>query len=247
MKKVLALLLSVAVLASLCGCGMADKKWIIVTETYFKPFEYYNENNEFVGIDVDLLAAIAKDQGITYELAPIGWDAGVASCKAGLADGIIAAASVTDARKEEGWIFSDSYYDACVAFAVPKDSTIVSYSDLAGLNVAVKKGTISEDFADSLMEKYGFTISVFDDTPSVFEDVALGNSAACIEDEPIIAASIKDGIDLKMIDGMKSEATPYAMAVFNVTDKSLIKAFNAGLANIKENGTYQEILDKYTK
>lgn len=250
MKKVLSILLAVAMLVSLTACassGNSDKKWIIVTETYFKPFEYYNEQNEFVGIDVDILAAVAEDQGFNYELNPLGWDAGVTACKEGIADGIIAAASVTPERTEEGWIFSDSYYDAALVFAVPEDSAIASYEDLAGLNVAVKKGTVSEEFANSLKDEYGFTISVFDDSPSVFQDVVLGNSAACIEDEPIMTASVRDGLTLKIVDGMSSEPAPYAFAVLDKSNRKLVEMFNKGLANIKENGTYQEILDKYLK
>lgn len=250
MKKIIALVLSLAMLLSLAGCGMnnaSDKKWTIVTETYFKPFEYTNENNEFVGIDVDILAAIAKDQGFSYDLVPLGWDAGVTACKSGLADGILAAASVTDERTEDGWIFSDGYFDACLAVAVPEDSSITTYGDLAGLNVAVKKGTISEDFAISLKDQYGFNVTVFDDTPSVYQDVLYGDSAACIDDEPVLAASIKDGLALKTLAGLQSDSSPYALAIMNKSNKKLVEMYNAGLANIKANGTYQEILDKYLK
>ena len=42
------------------------KKWVIATDTAFKPFEYTDDAGEFVGIDVDILAAIAKDQGFEY-------------------------------------------------------------------------------------------------------------------------------------------------------------------------------------
>lgn len=250
MKRIIAVVLSLAVLFSLAGCGMnnaSDKKWIIVTETYFKPFEYTNESNEFVGIDVDILAAIAKDQGFSYDLVPMGFDASVASCNAGLSDAILAATSVTDERKEAGWKFSDGYYDGCLSFAVRKDSSITSCSDLAGLNVAVKKGTISEDFAISLKDQYGFNVTVFDDTPSVYQDVLYGDSAACIDDEPVLNASIKDGMELKLLDDVKSEPAPYALAITSNKNKKLIKMFNDGLANIRANGTYQEILDKYLK
>ena len=250
MKRFLVILLSVAVLASLAGCSGSkggDKKWVIVTETYFKPFEYYNDNNEFVGIDVDLLAAIAEDQGFSYELNSLGWDAGVTACKQGQADGIIAAASVTPEREADGWIFSDPYYDAKLVCAVAADSSISSYSDLAGLNVAVKKGTISEEYANTIRDQYGFNIVVFDDSPSTYQDVLYGDSDAVIEDEPIMTASIKDGLELKVVSGMESEPSPYAFAVLNKNNKELVDMFNAGLANIKENGKYQEILDKYLK
>ena len=45
-----------------------DKKWTIATDTVFKPFEYTDDSGNFVGIDVDVLDAIAKDQGFEYEL-----------------------------------------------------------------------------------------------------------------------------------------------------------------------------------
>ena len=78
------------------------KKWVIATDTAFKPFEYTNESGDFVGIDVDILDAVAKDQGFEYELQVLGWDASIAACQAGQADGMIAGASITEERKESG-------------------------------------------------------------------------------------------------------------------------------------------------
>lgn len=60
-----------------------DKVWIIATDTVFRPFEFTDENGNFVGIDVDVLAAIAEDQGFKYELQSLGWDAAVAAVQAG--------------------------------------------------------------------------------------------------------------------------------------------------------------------
>ena len=250
MKRVIAVLLCMTMLLSLMGCGAAgasDKKWVIATETYFKPFEYTNENNEFVGIDVDIIAAIAKDQGFSYDLVPLGWDAGVTACKTGQADAVLAAASITEERTEDGWLFSDGYYDSCLVFAVSEDSSISSLSDLKDLNVAVKKGTISEDYALSLSDQYGFNVSVFDDTPSVYQDVLYGDSAACIDDEPVLTAAIKDGMTLSLLNEGQSDPSQYALAVLSKSNKKLIKMFNEGLANIKADGTYQQILDKYLK
>ena len=79
-----------------------DKKWTIATDTVFKPFEYTDDSGNFVGIDVDVLDAIAKDQSFEYELKSLGWDASIAACQAGQADGMIAGASITDERKESG-------------------------------------------------------------------------------------------------------------------------------------------------
>jgi polar amino acid transport system substrate-binding protein len=271
MKKWLAALLCVAMTASmLIGCGSSSdkettkdetvttdegssseksgKKWIIATDTVFKPFEYTNEKNEFVGIDVDILAAIAEDQGFEYELQSLGWDAAVAAVQAGQADGLIAGATIKQERIDSGWIFSDGYYNATQTFVVGKGSDIKSFEDLKGKNVAVKNGTAGADFAESLKDKYGFTITKFEDSPTMYQDVILGNSAACVEDTPIMAASIKEGdLALEIPEGMESEGAPYGFAIMNEKNQELLEMFNAGLANIKENGTYDEIIDKYLK
>lgn len=226
----------------------SDKKWVVATDTVFKPFEYTNENGEFVGIDVDLLAAIAEDQGFEYDLQSLGWDGAVAAVQSGQADAIIAGATIKQERIDSGWIFSDGYYDATQTFVVKGDSDIASFEDLAGKNVAVKNGTAGMDFANSLKDQYGFTVTVFEDSPTMYQDVILGNSAACVEDTPIMAVSIKEGdLDLKIPEGMESEGAPYGLAIMNADNQALLDMFNQGLANIKANGKYQEILDKYLK
>lgn len=226
----------------------SDKKWVVATDTVFKPFEYTNENSEFVGIDVDLLAAIAEDQGFEYDLQSLGWDGAVAAVQSGQADAIIAGATIKQERIDSGWIFSDGYYDATQTFVVKGDSDIASFEDLAGKNVAVKNGTAGMDFANSLKDQYGFTVTVFEDSPTMYQDVILGNSAACVEDTPIMAVSIKEGdLDLKIPEGMESEGAPYGLAIMNADNQALLDMFNQGLANIKANGKYQEILDKYLK
>ena len=258
MKKVMALLLSTALVAmTLVGCGAAkaddaaaagEKVWVVATDTVFKPFEYTNDKNEFVGIDVDILAAIAEDQGFKYDLQSLGWDAAVAAVQAGQADAIIAGATIKQERIDNGWIFSDGYYDATQTFTVAADSDIASFEDLAGKNVAVKNGTAGADFANSLKDTYGFTVTVFEDSPTMYQDVILGNSAACVEDTPIMACSIKEGdLALKIPAGMESEGAPYGCAIMDEKNNEFLDMFNKGLANIKANGKYQEILDSYLK
>lgn len=224
----------------------SDKVWIIATDTVFRPFEFTNENGEFVGIDVDIMAAIAEDQGFQYELQSLGWDAAVAAVQAGQADGLIAGATIKQERIDSGWIFSEGYYNATQTFVVAEGSDIASFEDLAGKNVAVKNGTAGADFANSLKDEYGFTVTVFEDSPTMYQDVLLGNSVACVEDTPIMADSIKTGgLALVIPEGMESEGAPYGFAVMNPDNQELLDMFNAGLENIKANGTYDEILAKY--
>lgn len=255
MKRIVTLVLCAMMAVSLfAACGAKEeatesaKKWMIVTDTVFKPFEYTNEKGEFVGIDVDIVAAIAADQGFEYELQSLGWDAAIAAVQANQADGLIAGATIKQERIDAGWIFSDGYYDATQTFTVAADSGITSLEDLAGKNVAVKNATAGADFANSLKDEYGFTVTIFEDSPTMYQDVLLGNSDACVEDTPIMAASIKTaGLALVIPEGMESEGAPYGFAIMDAEKQELLDMFNAGLANIKENGKYNEILDTYLK
>ena len=180
------------------------KTWVIATDTVFKPFEYTDASGNFVGIDVDIVAAIAEDQGFDYEMKSLGWDAAIAACQAGQADGMIAGASITDERKASGWTFSDGYYDATQ------------------------------------------NITYFEDSPTMYQAVLGGQCVACFEDTPIMKASIKDGgLALKVLDDTASDPAPYGFAIFSADSQELLDMFNAGLADIKANGKYDEILAKY--
>ena len=224
----------------------SDKTWVIATDTVFKPFEYTDESGNFVGIDVDIVAAIAEDQGFKYELKSLGWDAAIAACQAGQADGMIAGASITDERKESGWMFSDGYYTATQCMAVAENSDIKGFEDLKDKQVAVKTGTQGASYAESLKDEYGFTLNYFEDSPTMYQAVAGGQAVACFEDTPIMAACIKDGgLGLKIVEGTENEGADYGFAVFNSDEQELLDMFNAGLANIKANGKYDEIIAKY--
>ena len=223
-----------------------DKTWVIATDTVFKPFEYTDESGNFVGIDVDIVAAIAEDQGFQYELKSLGWDAAIAACQAGQADGMIAGASITDERKESGWLFSDGYYTATQCMAVAENSDIAGFEGLKDQQVAVKTGTQGASYAESLKDQYGFNINYFEDSPTMYQAVAGGQAVACFEDTPIMAASIKDGsLGLKIVEGSENDGADYGFAIFNSSKQELLDMFNAGLANIKVNGKYDEIIAKY--
>lgn len=220
----------------------------IATDTAFAPFEFANASGTYEGIDIDLLDAIAADQGFAYDLNPLGFDAALQAVQANQADGVIAGMSITDERKEV-FDFSDSYYDSTVCCAATADGDIASLEDLRGLTVAVKKGTQSEAWAESIADEYGFTTIEFDTSDIMYQDVAAGNSAACFEDTPVMGYAISTGnVDLKIIeevDATSEFATPYGFAVNKGMNSELLSMFNAGLANIKADGTYDAIVAKY--
>ena len=271
MKKLLVLALAASMTLGLAACGSSssdkaadtapaettegtdaaestgsDKTWVIAMDTVFRPFEYTDENGEFVGIDVDIIKAVAANQGFNIEIQSLGWDAAVTAVQAGQADALLAGASITDERKANGWIFSDSYYDSYQVFAAKADSGIESLDDLKGKTIAVKNATAGANYAEELKDKYGFKIDTYEDSPTMYQAVVLGQADACVEDKPIMADNIKTGgLDLTIVESTASKVAPYGFAIMNKDNQELLDMFNKGLQEIKDNGTYDEILNKY--
>ena len=263
MKKIFGIAISAIMCASLAACGAsktsapadnaakdasksASKSYVIATDKGFSPFEFQDADGNIIGIDMDILAAIAEDQGFTYDLQYIGWDAAIAACQSGQADGMIAGASITDERKQSGWKFSEGYYDATQGMAVAKNSDIKGFDDMKGKKMAVKNGTMSNTYAESIKDKYGFQVVTFSTSPDMYQAVIGGQVDACMDDTPILKYNIKTGeLAMQYIDGTENDPAQYGFAIFDDSKEDLVEKFNAGLKNIRENGKYDEIIKKY--
>ncbi|MGW0172817.1 amino acid ABC transporter substrate-binding protein/permease [Rhodococcus sp. NPDC003322] len=240
----------VGLLGMLLGQGSAaaqsgsGKTYVIATDVTFAPFEFQNEQGNFVGIDMDLLSATAADQGFQYEIKPLGFNAAVQALQSRQVDGVIAGMSITDERKMV-FDFSDPYFDSGVQMAVAKNNdSMKSYEDLRGKRVAVKTGTEGAAFAESIRDRYGFTIVTFDDSASMYDDVKTGNSVAVFDDYPVLLYGIAQGNGLKTVTG-KEAGNSYGFAVSKGQNAELLSKFNAGLANLRASGEYDEILNRY--
>lgn len=252
-KKFAATTMALAMAFSLAACGGAPAEdaanadgptYKIGMDTTFAPFEFQNDAGEYVGIDVELIKAIAEDQGFNVDIQSLGFNAAVQALEAGQVDGVIAGMSITDERKQK-FDFSEPYFDSGVVMGVKEDNEdIKSYDDLKGKKVAVKIGTEGQTFAESIKDKYGFTTVTFDDSNAMYLDVKSGNSVACFEDYPVLGYSISQNNGLKMVTE-KEQGSSYGFAVNKGKNAELLEQFNEGLANLKENGKYDEILDTY--
>lgn len=246
----LALLLSallVGVLSVMLSSGTAaadGENYVIATDTTFAPFEFQDAQGKFVGIDMDLIREIAKDQNFTVDIKPLGFDAALQAVQANQAAGVIAGMSITDARKKV-FDFSEPYFESGVQMAVLKsDDSIKSYADLKGKRVAVKNGTEGAEFAESIKDKYGFQIVSFADSASMFEEVKTGNSVAVFEDYPVLLYGIQQGNGFKTVTP-KEKGSSYGFAVNKGQNAELLKKFNDGLNHLKESGRYDEIVKTY--
>ncbi|CAI6044695.1 Membrane-bound lytic murein transglycosylase F [Paenibacillus sp. JJ-100] len=221
-----------------------QKTYIIGTDVTFAPFEFQDINGDFVGIDMDILAAIAKDQNFKYEIKALGFNAAVQALEANQVDGVIAGMSITNERKAK-FDFSDTYFESGVVMGVSvNNDSVKSYEDLRGKKVAVKTGTEGYRFAEANASKYGFTIVPFDDSVQMYDEVKTGNSVACFDDYPVLKYGENQNNGLKVVTDPEKGA-PYGFAVSKGKNSELLQMFNAGLANIKASGEYQNIRDKY--
>ena len=108
-----------------------EKTYVIYSDNAFPPFEFLDtDTNEYVGVDMDILAAVAADQGFEYEVHNEGFDASMGAVQSGQADAMIAGMTITDARRET-FDFSDGYFEDGQILVVPADSKITSVADLA--------------------------------------------------------------------------------------------------------------------
>lgn len=220
------------------------KKYIVATDTTFAPFEFEDVDGNFIGIDMDLLKAIALDQGFEYEIQPLGFNAAVQSLEANQCDVVIAGMSITEDRKAK-FDFSDPYFDSGVVMGIAEnDETTKSYDDLKDKKVAVKTGTEGATFAESIKEQYGFETTYFEDSANLYEEVKSGNAVACFEDYPVIGYAITQNVGLKIVTD-KEAGNSYGIAVGKGINTDLLTKINTGLANIKANGEYDKILAKY--
>jgi glutamine transport system permease protein len=220
------------------------ENYLIATDTTFAPFEFQDKQGNFVGIDMDLIRAIAEDQKFTVDIKPLGFDAALQAVQANQVDGVIAGMSITDKRKQV-FDFSEPYFESGIQMAVVKtNDDIKSYQDLRGKKVAVKNGTQGATFADSIKDKYGFQVVSFADSSSMFDEVKTGNSAAVFEDYPVLLYNIAQGSGFKTV-GPKEDPTGYGFAVNKGRNAELLSKFNAGLNNLKKSGRYDEIVNTY--
>jgi len=223
-----------------------EKTYEIGTDVTFAPFEFQNDENKYEGIDIDLLNAIAKDQGFKVKLRPLGFDSSVQGVQSNQLDGMIAGMSITDERKKS-FDFSDPYFDSGIQMAVAKgNDEIKSYKDLNGKAVGAKVGTESADFLEDNKDKYHFDVKNYDDATGLYGAVKNDTVEAIFDDYPVLGYAIKQGENLSLV-GEPEQGNPYGFAVKKGENKELLEKFNAGLKKLKDSGEYDKIVNNYVE
>ncbi|MGF6951728.1 glutamine transport system substrate-binding protein [Neobacillus sp. B4I6] len=221
-----------------------DKVYKVGVDTTYPPFEF-KEGDQYKGIDIDLINAIAKNQGFKLELSPMDFGGIIPAMQANQLDVAIAGMSITDERKKIV-DFSTPYFDAGLTVIVKNDnSNIKSADDLKGKTVAVKKGTTGAKYAQDNAAKLGIKVVQFNDSPAMFQEVANGNADALIEDYPVISYAIaQKDLGLKIV-GDRLNGDQYGIAVLKGQNQDLLKKINKGIEELKKDGTYDKIVKSY--
>jgi len=216
--------------------------YVVGTEAQFPPFEIVDSKGKVIGFDVDLMNAIAEDQGFKVEYLDQDFAGLIPALQTGNVDIIASGMTITEEREEEV-DFSEPYINAGLALAVlTGNEDIQSVDDLKGKTVSVQTGSTGFLKAEEL-QKAGI-IAEIKDFPHVneaIEELKIGGADVMINDLPVTDAFIAAQPGVIKIVGEPLNSEDYGFAV-RTGNTELLTKINAGLENVKASGKYDELL-----
>lgn len=237
-------------LAGLIGTTAAAEPLRLGTEGAYPPFNYIESDGTIAGFDVEIGQELCKRIGAECEVVAQDWDGIIPGLLAKKYDFIIASMFITEDRKQQV-DFSDPYYMAAMTHVVPKDAGITEFTNeaLAGKVIGAQSGTTQADYItatypDADIRLYPTQDEVNLDMVSGRIDLQVGDmlpmldwttkseDGACCElaGEPITdPAFVGEGVGI----ALRQE------------DDDLRERLNTALQDIRADGTYKAINDKY--
>lgn len=216
----------------------------IGTEGAYAPFNYTNADGTLGGFDVDMANAICADMQVTCEITAQDWDGIIPGLKAGKYDAIVAAMSVTPERAQQV-SFTDPYFSNSLVFLAKKDSPFdpSNSGDIDAHSIAAQRSTVSSQWLEGAYPKAD--MKLYDTLSNAFLDLGSGRVDAMISDKlPAIEwLSSSSGSDYVLKGDEIDINDNFAIAVR--PGDALQAKINQSLANLKANGTYDKINQKY--
>ncbi|MGC0939815.1 MULTISPECIES: glutamine ABC transporter substrate-binding protein GlnH [Pantoea] len=242
MKSLLKVSVAALALAFSLSSTAADKKLVVATDTAFVPFEF-KQGDKYVGFDVDLWDAIAKELKLDYTLKPMDFSGIIPALQTRNVDLALAGITITEERKK-AIEFSDGYYKSGLQVMVRNnENAIKGISDLNGKVVAVKSGTGSVEYAKANIKSKD--LRQFPNIDSAYMELGTNRADAVLHDTPNILYFIHTaGKGRFKAVGDSIEAQQYGIAFPKGSD-DLREKVNGALKTLKENGTYNTLYKKW--
>ena len=235
MKKLFALFL-----ASFVWLGAAELK--LGTAANYPPFEFVNDQNKITGFDIDLVDELSKKVGFSYKIVNMSFDGLIPALKAGKIDGIASAMSATDDRRKS-IDFTNAYYLTENIYLKKKDNAKVTNKvSLDGKKIGVQLGTVQEAAAKEIK---GAKVIPAEETVPLILGLKAGKMDAVILDSSIGYGYLKQNPDLQEFFKESDGSEGFSMAFDKDKNKELISKINAALEELKKDGTYNKLLEKY--
>ena len=233
----------------LAGCGQnsANKTGAKVlkvgAEMSFPPFEFQEEGSkEYVGFDMDLARAVAKQMGYEIQIQNLGFDGLIPALEAGNIDMIVSGMSITEERAKKV-AFSKPYYKSGLSIVVKADNTTIkSFKDLEGKNIAVQIGTTGAEEAKKIKDA---KVREYNSNAEAYMELKAGGVDAVVNDLPVNEYYLaKSGDKNAKLLGDVINSEEYGMAMTK-KNTALTEKVNAALDELKKNGEYDKIYMKW--
>jgi cystine transport system substrate-binding protein len=213
----------------------------IGTEGTYAPFTFHDTDGKLVGFDVEIGEAIAKKLGVKAEFLEGKWDGLIAGLDANRYDAVINQVGITDARKQK-YDFSEPYIASKAVLIVRgDDESIKGFADLKGKKSAQSLtsnfGKLAQEAGAELVGTDGFDQSI--------QLVLTGRADATINDSLSFLDFKKHKPDANVKIAAEQANADYSGVIIRKGEPELLEAINKALVDIKADGTYQAISDKY--
>ena len=238
------LLMAAAATLVFSANALAVDKYKVGIEGAYPPFNNKNASGEVVGFDPDIAMALCAKMKAECEVVTSDWDGIIPALNAKKYDFIVSSLSITDDRKQ-AVDFTDPYYSNKQQFVAKKG--VDFKTDIESLK-SKKLGTQrSTQAATWLEDNVGGDIALYDTQENAYLDLASGRVDALLADKYAIYGWLKDdpaGKDYEFKGNPINEDDKVGIAL-RKGESDLRTKLNIALKEIKEDGTYKKINDKY--
>ncbi|WP_392397113.1 transporter substrate-binding domain-containing protein [Psychrobacter pacificensis] len=214
----------------------------IATESSYKPFSYTDADGKLIGYEIELVDALCAQMKAECEVISQDWDGLIPGLNAQKFDAAIAGMSITPERKEVV-DFSDPYFHSGIIL-IGKKGDDISIDSLKGQPIASQRSTVASQYLQD--EHADADIKLYDTQDNAYLDLTSGRARAMMSDKVTGIDWLKTdaGKDYE-VKGDEISSDDDAMGIAFRKGDPLVAKFNAALAELKDNGTYDQITGSY--